>query len=281
VALRRRVDTTRAQQFGNELSDGFEHLRSAAVIAAERAAEAVAPRVDTAREVLAPRVEAAREALAPRVGAARDVVGPQFERARDAASRSWGTTVAAVAPVVTAAVESAHRATEEARKEADKQLSRAERRTRKARRNAKAKAREAARVVRREQPKRRKWPWVLGAIGLAAAGVAIGTAVSRRSTPRWEDYEAEQEFAAGGLAGRTDSVAGTVRDKAGAAASAVKDKAAVVKDKAAEKAAEVKDRLTPSENGKDEPKDEAEQVESPEKTKSTPARRTGGGTTKS
>jgi ElaB/YqjD/DUF883 family membrane-anchored ribosome-binding protein len=265
VALRRRVDTTRAQQFGNELSDGFEHLRSAAVIAAERAAEAVAPRVDTAREVLAPRVEAAREALAPRVGAARDVVGPQFERARDAASRSWGTTVAAVAPVVTAAVESAHRATEEARKEADKQLSRAERRTRKARRNAKAKAREAARVVRREQPKRRKWPWVLGAIGLAAAGVAIGTAVSRRSTPRWEDYEAEQEFAAGGLA----------------AASAVKDKAAVVKDKAAEKAAEVKDRLTPSENGKDEPKDEAEQVESPEKTKSTPARRTGGGTTKS
>lgn len=182
MSLRRRVETTRAQQFGAELSDGFDHLRSAAVIAAEGAAEAVAPRVDTAREALVPRVHAAREAVVPRV-----------EAARHAAAKSWDTTLHAVSPVVTAAAESARRATEEARKEAGKR----------GRKAAKAAKQRTAKALGRT-PKHRKWPWVLAVIGLGVAAGAVAAVISRRNTPQWEEYEAEHQFVGGTPAEQAD-----------------------------------------------------------------------------
>ncbi len=226
MSLRRRVTKTRAQQFGDELSDGFGHLRSAAVIAAERAAEVVAPRVDTARDALTPRVEAARDVLAPRVGAARDMVGPRVEAARSAATRSWDSTIEAVAPVVIAA----RRASEEARKHAGK----AEKRTRKARKEARSRARYTALAIRGEHEKRRRWPWVMGALALGAAAGAIGVVVSRRSTPEWEEYEPEHEFAVPGATDATasESPAAVAKEKAATAVHAVKEKASGAVDAA-------------------------------------------------
>jgi hypothetical protein len=162
VSRRQRVKRTRAQQFGAELSDGLEHLRSAATIAAESAAEAVAPRADAAREALAPRVVAARDAMAPRVETARHAVG-----------RSWDSAVQAVGPVVTAAADSARRATEEARKEAGK----------------------ASRKARSGRTRRRKWPWVVGALALGVAAGTVAALLSRRNAPEWEEYEPEHQFA--------------------------------------------------------------------------------------
>ncbi len=227
MSLRRRVTKTRAQQFGDELSDGFGHLRSAAVIAAERAAEVAAPRVDTARDALRPRVEAARDVLAPRVGAARDVVGPRVDAARSAATRSWDSTIEAVAPVVVAA----RRASEEARKHAGK----AEKRTRKTRKEARNRARYTALAIRGEHEKRRRWPWVMGALALGLAAGAAGVIVSRRSTPEWEEYEPEHEFAAPGAA--TDATASesptaVAKEKAATAVHAVKEKASGAVDAA-------------------------------------------------
>lgn len=163
MSRRQRVTETRTQQFGAELSDGMEHLRSAATIAAESAAGAVAPRVDTAREALVPRVMAAREVVAPRVESARQVVG-----------RSWDSTMNAVAPVVTAAAESARRATDEARKQAGK------------------KARKASRAGR---TRHRRWPWVVGALALGVAAGTVAALLARRNAPDWEEYEPEHQFA--------------------------------------------------------------------------------------
>lgn len=182
-----RAEKTRAQQFGNEVTDGLGHLRSAAVIAAERAAEAVAPRVDTARVALSPRVDAAREVLVPRLDAARGAMSPRVEAARSAVGKSWDTTVQAVAPVVTAAADSARRSTEEARKAAGKKAG-------KARKKA-GKKLDRARAAATGNQRRRRWPWVVGAVAL---GLAVGTAaavVSRRSTANWDEYEPEHEFA--------------------------------------------------------------------------------------
>lgn len=176
MSRRQRVSKTRAQQFGAELSDGFEHLRSAATIAAEGAAGAVAPRADAAREALAPRVVAARDAMAPRVESARQTVG-----------RSWDSAVHAVGPVVTAAAESARRATEEARKEAGKKAGKA---GRKASKKASAVSRRAT-----GRTKHRKWPWVVGVLALGVAVGTVAAVLSRRNAPEWEEYEPEHQFA--------------------------------------------------------------------------------------
>lgn len=228
----RRVEKTRAQQFGDELTDGLGHFRSAAVIAAERAAGAVAPRVDTAREALAPRLDAAREA-----------VGPRVEAARTAATKSWGTTVAAVAPIVTAAAESARQATEEARKQAAK----AEKRGRSAKKEAKVRARDAARALKGERSGRRKWPWVVGILGVGVAAGVIAAVVSRRNAPHWDEYEPEHEFAEPSSAfaaarERAAGAVGTAKEKASHAAETVRGKAKDTLHTASDKADEAKEK---------------------------------------
>ncbi|HEY3506728.1 MAG TPA: hypothetical protein VGN37_28560 [Actinocatenispora sp.] len=235
MALRRRVEEkTRAQQFGDELTDGLGHFRSAAMIAAERAAEAVAPRVDNARG-----------ALAPRLGAAREAVGPRVEAARDAATKSWGTTVAAVAPIVTAAAESARQATEEARKQAGQ----VEKRGRAAKKEARLRAKDTARALRGERSSHRRWPWVVGILGVGIAAGVIAAAVSRRNAPHWDEYEPEHEFAepSSAFAAARDRAAGavgTAKEKATHAADTVRGKAKDTLHVASDKADEAKDKAT-------------------------------------
>ncbi len=219
VRLRRRAP----QQIGDELSEGLEHFRSAASMAAERAAETLGPRVDSAREALAPRVDSARDAMAPAV-----------DRARTAATRSWESTLA---PLITAAVENAQRATEETRGRASK----AQKRGRHAGKEAKRRARGASLALRGEEPKRR-WPWMLGALAVGAIAGAAGALVSRRSTPRWEEYDPDQGYPPS----RPESAMSTAREKAGTAMETAKEKAGAAVETALDKAGTAKQKVTDS-----------------------------------
>lgn len=209
VRLRRRAAHNRAQEISDELSEGLGHFRSAAALGATAAAERLAPRVGQAREAIAPRMVAAREA-----------VTPHWEQARDMATRSWETTVASLA----AAADQAHHA---------------DRKTR--RRRQKARGRSRGIMARGEEPKRRRWPWLLGVLALGAAAGVAGGLIVRRRTPQWEEYEGEHGSSATmrdawhNARDRARERAGhameTAREKAGHAVDAVKDKAATSRDR--------------------------------------------------
>ncbi|HEX2417677.1 MAG TPA: hypothetical protein VHJ83_06070 [Micromonosporaceae bacterium] len=145
---------------GGELHEGFDHLRSAASLAAERTAERIAPAVDSARTNT-------RELLLPRV-----------EHAREAASRAWESRMM--------------KRTTPTMKNA-KKMSRRDRR--KAARAGMLNGMATGRLGRRtrgatvaSRPPRRG-RWMLGALGVGAAVGAISAMVRRRKAPEWQEYE--------------------------------------------------------------------------------------------
>lgn len=201
---------SRGQVIGEELSEGFSHVRSAASEASKATAEAVGPRVEAAREALAPRVEAAVGALAPRVEAAREAVAPRVEATREALSKTLEATreqaehrLAGVrsqaehrlADVRAQAEASREDLTEISRRTAKKTAKKAKKNAKKAKKfasstrkdakaavaDAKAEAKRAALAAKPGKAKKsRRWPWLL------AIAAVIGAVVAR-SKSRTED----------------------------------------------------------------------------------------------
>lgn len=142
----RRRTGTHGEMMRAELGEGFDHLRQAATHAAGGVGATVGPRLSSAV----------------------DRVGPGTDRVRDVASQGWGTTVAALTPLVDAARTGA---TEAGRQTA---------------------ARARKRMTRKKRSRMSgKRTGLL--VGLLAVGVAAGAAgalvARRRSRSRWEEYE--------------------------------------------------------------------------------------------
>ncbi len=162
--LLRRDAQTRTQRFGGEVSEGFDHLGKAATIAASGAAERI---------------------------------GPGVEMTREAAVKSWESMVAAVAPIVAVAVESARARAAEAEKsarEAGRSATKAARkRADSAASAARRRADSAAVTLRLKEPPKRvsKGRWLVGALALGAAAGVAGALVARRRASQWEEYEPE------------------------------------------------------------------------------------------
>jgi hypothetical protein len=149
------------QRIGGELHEGFDHFRSAASLAAGRAAERIAPAVDSAR------------------ASTREMVAPRVEHAREAASRAWEARMKRSAQATKKQAKSAEKLSRRARRKAQRasmDANRLGRRTRMRRR-----------AVETAPPRRRRW--MLGALGIGAALGAISAMVSRRRPPEWEEYE--------------------------------------------------------------------------------------------
>lgn len=201
---------SRGQVIGEELSEGFSHVRSAASEASKATAEAVGPRVEAAREALAPRVEAAVGALAPRVDAAREAIAPRVEATREALSKTLETTrEQAEHRLADARSQAEHRLadvraqagasredlTESSRRAAKKTAKKAKKNAKKAKKfasstrkdartavaDAKAEAKRAALAAKPgKAKKRRRWPWLL-------AVIAVGGVIFSRSRSKTED----------------------------------------------------------------------------------------------
>ncbi|MQA27118.1 MAG: hypothetical protein GEU94_17010 [Micromonosporaceae bacterium] len=159
--LRRTKEKEESRHITDELSEGVNHLRSAAALAAEQAAERLAPAVENARTraqtTIGPRVERAMDAAAERAESARKMSRKARKQAKAAAKdgRRW------------------------ADKASDKALRRAEKAT------AKAEG---------ELSKRHWGRWMLGALGVGAAIGTVGALIRRRRAAEWEE---EQEFGYG------------------------------------------------------------------------------------
>jgi len=224
----------RAKEIGAELQAGVDHLRNAA--AATRYA---------ARDRLGPTMEGAR-------GHARDLVEPRVGAARDAVKPAWDSALASLAPLVAAAVESQTKARRYGRK--------AEKMTRSQRREAARRAQATVMALRGER--RRRWPWVLGALAIGSAAGAAGGAMMRRGRPEWEEYDPTDDSgrhakfrdkagqAQGKLSGTAQTVkekvvaaSGTVKGKATEAAQTAKEKLQTTREDAATKAAEKADEV--------------------------------------
>jgi len=204
VVLRRRAEQPRTERIGYELAEGLSHLRTAALLAAERTAERIGPAVSTARERMAPSVE----------------------RAKDAASRSWENAIAAVTPLTMPPDRAGRKSRRDRRarrrgRAIQRQLTSAQAR------EVTRRARNAARVLRGQEPRRRRWPWVIGALALGAFAGAAGALIGRQRDERWEEYESERrpQDTTQTMRERASQVAGTVRERAAAVAGVVRERA--------------------------------------------------------
>lgn len=160
--LGRTKERVAEKRIGSELHEGFDHLRSAATLAAGRAAERIGPAVDSARV------------------STKEVMAPRVEHAREAASRAWESRIRRSAEVTS------------------KRAKNAEKLSRRARRKAQKASVDANRLGRRVAIMRRRAPepatpsrsrWVMGAVGVGAALGAVGAMISKRRAPEWEEYE--------------------------------------------------------------------------------------------
>lgn len=137
---------TYSQIMRDELDEGFDHLWQAGAAAAAGLGATFGPRwADT-----------------------KIIVAPPANRLRDAATQSWGSTVSAVAPLVSLARAEAGRATRRRREQEAKK--------------------------RGMSMSRRGW---LTFGGIAAAGVVAGIAgtliMRRRRRAQWDEYDAQAE----------------------------------------------------------------------------------------
>ncbi|MGH3656342.1 MAG: hypothetical protein ACRDUA_06760 [Micromonosporaceae bacterium] len=195
LMLRRTKEKVTENHIGDELQQGIDHLRSAASIAAGIAAERLAPAMEQARDRMAPRVEQARAAAAQ----------AWEQRMRAAAGNSAG---------------SAMKMSRRARRKAQKPSMGMGRR-------GGGRLRTGAVTIRMEQPKQRRWRWMMGAIGIGAAVGAVGALISRRSRSEWEEYES-----------RTGATGGAPMAGAGAHSKSTREKVTDMADAAKRKASE-------------------------------------------
>jgi hypothetical protein len=156
--VRRRSHGMMARQ---EFEQGVEHFRAAATHAARGTGAAVGPRI-----VLA-----------------RGSVLPAAGKMRDAASNSWGSAIAMLAPLAAAATEGA--------RQAGRKPSKADQK------NAKTLDKKARKAMGAKQSSGKG-----KLIGLGVAGLALGAAgamvLRRRQQQQWDEYDPSQPIGAVG-----------------------------------------------------------------------------------
>ncbi|HEY3008035.1 MAG TPA: hypothetical protein VGJ63_08215 [Micromonosporaceae bacterium] len=193
--------------------------------------------------------------VGPKVNAAREYVTPTAGRMRNAASHGWESTVAAFAPVASAARDGARSAGEMA---------------------VRAKSRNR-RQQEAEMGRKRRSVWA----GMLAAGAAVGAAgalIMRRRKQRWEEYDPAQALEAmrddadpmidstresvdraadtgASAVGKASTMAESAKDQASSTAGTVKERASSTaetakrqKDKATDQTEDLISRSTPSRN---------------------------------
>jgi hypothetical protein len=171
---------SRGQVIGEELSEGFSHVRTAANEATKAAAEALAPRVEAARDAVSPRVEAAREAIVPRVEATRGAIVKGLDTAREQAEERLALAREQAESKRAEIANASRRSAKKTAKRAKKNAKRAKKTAVGARKDAKsaiAEAKAQAKAAGRSgasgsEKKRRRWPFLLAIVGVVGAVVA-------------------------------------------------------------------------------------------------------------
>ena len=170
----------RSTKLKNELGQSVDHFKRAASLAAQETSSTVGPKFY----------------------AAKDRLQPAATKARDTASNSWGSAVATLAPLVTAAASNVRQTGKETAK-AGKKSAKENRKA--AQKNAKRLEKRANKTIGRKQTGRKSSTL----IGLALIGGAIGAGaayvVRKRRTAQWDEYDPSEPIA---TTTTTTSVAG-------------------------------------------------------------------------
>jgi hypothetical protein len=167
----------RTNKMKSELGQGVDHFKRAAALAAQETSSTVGPRFY----------------------AARDRMQPTATRAKDVASSGWGSTIATLGPLISAAAENAKAAGDSVRK-TGKENAKATKKSAKAskkdsQKNAKKLQKRADKALGKKKSgtgsKLFKLALVGGAIGAGAAYF-----VRKRQTAQWDEYDPSGPVAA-------------------------------------------------------------------------------------
>ncbi|HET9516630.1 MAG TPA: hypothetical protein VFO77_02765 [Actinoplanes sp.] len=157
---------SRGQLVRQELRQSAEHFKQAATHAARGTGATVGPKLD-----------AARERIRPATG-----------RVADAASSSWGSTIAVLTPLTTAATDSARQAGKKGRKARDKNMKKMQKQSAKLQRRSDKAIRRSGKSGRGRMAK------------LLIAGTAIGAGAAfvmrRRQGQQWDEYDPSRPMGA-------------------------------------------------------------------------------------
>ena len=157
TTMRRR---RRSATMKRELAQSVDHFKRAATLAAQETSATVGPKVN----------------------AARDRVQPAATKARDAASSGWGSAVATLTPLITAAGENVRHVGRKSEKVSKKQA-------KANKKNAKKLEKRAGKALGRKQTGRRGGKL----FGLALAGAAVGAGTAyvarKRKAAQWDEYD--------------------------------------------------------------------------------------------
>lgn len=142
-----------SQLVRQELSQSVEHLKQAANHAARGTGATVGPKFY----------------------AARDRMQPTAGRVKDAASTRWGSAVATLAPLATAATDTVRKADKDTRKAANK--------------NQKKLQKKTAKAMSKKSAKGKKSKLTSLLVAGAAVGAAGAYALRRRNSQKWDEYD--------------------------------------------------------------------------------------------
>jgi hypothetical protein len=150
----------------SEFNQGVEHFKAAATHAARGTGAAVGPRIESAR----------------------DRVQPAAGKVRNAATGSWGSAVAALAPLAAAATEGARQAGKKPAKSSEA-----------TKKNMKQLDKKAGKVLgkNKKQSGGRSKLFGLGIAGLAVGAVAAAM-MRKRQQEQWDEYDPSQPIGAVG-----------------------------------------------------------------------------------
>jgi hypothetical protein len=165
-----------------ELGQSVDHFKRAATLAAQETSATVGPKFSAAKE------------------AARDKVQPVATKAIDTASSGWESAVATLAPLVTAAAESA--------RQAGHKTAKVSKRTAKAnKKNAQKLEKRANQLLGRQQTGRRTGRL----LGIGVAGLALGAGAAyvlrRRAAKQWDEYDPTRPISSAQEVGGADDAA--------------------------------------------------------------------------
>ena len=191
--LRRSKEEVAERQIAAEIQQGMDHLRTAAAMATARAAERMSPAMRSARMT------------------AMETVMPRMMSARQMAGRAWRSARRPLPEEPTGRMRGMMQ----------------RRKARKARKTAMEGLR-MQRLLQKEPPKRSRWRWMMGALGIGAAVGIVGAMISKRRAPQWEEYETSSGMAAsqssGGARQKVTDMADAARRKTGQAMETAKEK---------------------------------------------------------
>jgi hypothetical protein len=168
---------SRSQLVRQELGQGVEHFKQAATHAA-RGTEAT---------------------VGPKIVAARERVQPAAGRVKDAASSSWGSTIAVLAPLAAAATNSARQTGNQSRKAKDNNV-------KKTQKKASGLQKRTNKALGRKQTK----PKATKLAGLLLAGAAVGAGAAfvlrHRQRQQWDSYDPSRPIGATDQAGNESAL---------------------------------------------------------------------------